>query len=81
MAIVKKYNEILNAELIAEEYYQKIASYNYESKKILELENSGISNQIHRRAEKYTQVNFQSYRLNLYSYLTFALRYQIVNDL
>ena len=75
---VKKYNEILNAELIAEEYYQKINS-NYKAGKsnLLEIERLAIQ---YTKELRYFSTYLHSYRLSLYSYLVFVLRYQLIND-
>ncbi len=75
---VKKYSELLNAELIAEEYYQKIvSSYNLSKSDNHEIEKLAIK--YTKELKKYTTY-LQSYRLNLNAFLTFALRFQIVND-
>ncbi len=75
---VKKYFEILNAELLAEEYYQNLVSnYNFTKSSNYEIETLAI--EYVKELKSYTN-KLQSYRLNLYAFLTYALRYQIVND-
>lgn len=75
---VKQYLEILNAELIAEEHYQTLVrSYNNTKLDYSKVEVLAI--QYTEELKRYSKY-LQSYRLNLYSFLVFAMRHQIVND-
>lgn len=75
---VKQYFEILNAELIAEEHYQTLVrSYNNTKLDYSKVELLAV--RYTEELKRYSS-HLQSYRLNLYSFLVFALRYQIVND-
>ncbi len=75
---VQKNIELLNAELIAEEYYQTIVSLNNNPKNNQqEIEKLAIS--YTKELKKITSY-LHSYRLNLNSFLIFVLRFQIVND-
>lgn len=75
---VNTYSKILNAELLAEEYYQDIA-VNYVNKKTLLPEMEAKAFQYSNELRKYTGI-MDSYRLNLNAYLVHTLRYEVVND-
>lgn len=75
---VKKYCELLNAELMAEEYYQSLVG-NYSLSKTTSRETETVAVEYTKELKQITK-KLSSYRLNLYSYLTFVLRYQMVND-
>lgn len=77
-AIVKKHWEILNAELLAEEYYHNIVS-NFINTKAANPKIEEMAVEYTTKLKKYTR-NLHSYRLNLYAFLVFVLRYQISND-
>lgn len=76
--IFKKYNNIYQAELLAEEYYGDIA-INY-------VNSQSTKPELKKIAEGYSKElrilvkNHNSYKLNLYNYLIFALCYEIEND-
>lgn len=75
----KDYLELLQAEMEAEEYYERLVLYSIKSgsSKKFDLENIAIE-----YTEKLKQgINkLESYRLNRYTYYVFVLRYQIVHD-
>lgn len=74
---VKKFSETLQAEIVAEEYRQRLST---------ELKSPKHNPaEIEQLAIKYTEElkgysHLQSYRLNLFSFLVFVYRYQVIND-
>lgn len=75
---VKRYQQILEAELIAEEYYA-ILSNKLTNTKAAKDNISTLAVTLSKNLKKETE-NLNSYRLNLYASMVYVLRYQVVND-
>lgn len=76
--IVKKYEKILMAELLTEEYRSNIASM-LESSKHSKADISKLANDYTNILKKETQ-GLNSYRLNLNARTIYAYRFEVVND-
>ena len=77
--LVTRYAEILQAELIAEQYYSNLTIH-FTRSKSSKPETIQIAKEFADELKSYTQ-KFYSYRLHLHAFLVFALRYQLENDL
>lgn len=76
--IVKKYIDILHAELLSEEYFIDLA-INFVKSRSTKMEIEDTATQYAEELRTYTN-KYDSFQLNLTAYNVFALRYQIVND-
>lgn len=77
-SIVRKYQKILQAELMAEELYTDLA-INFVNSRATKVEIESIAMDYESELLELIE-NFDSYRLNLFAYLAISLRYQISND-
>lgn len=84
--LTKEYVILLNAELEAEEYYERLA-HNFSTLRAMRLnkkkELTEQAIELSGFLRKYTdedKLNLKSHYLYLYAYLVYAMRYQIEND-
>ena len=77
-SLIRKYQKLLKAELIAEERYTSLAS-NYVKSRSSKYEIEEVAEKYETELRSLLEEN-ESYNLILYSYYLFALRYQVVND-
>ncbi len=75
---VETYQQILNAELMAEAYYQDLA-INFVNKKNILPEIESKAQRYSRELRPYTGV-MRSYKLNLHAYLIHVTQYELTND-
>ncbi len=75
---VHKYEKLLHAEMLAEEYYTRIAANFTQSRST----KTNILEEAARYAEELQELiqTRKSYRLYLFSYMVFVLRHEIAND-
>lgn len=76
--IVTKYSQIYQAELTAEEYYSDLM-INFTGSQSTKPELLGTAEKYYTHLRNLTK-KYSSYKMNLNSYLVFALRYEIKND-
>lgn len=77
-AYVKLYEKILDAELLAEEFYS-ISLSNFGITSMSKAEKSELFAEYSKVLLQKTK-GLQSYRLNLYARLVYVYRYQVIND-
>ncbi|MEM8907347.1 MAG: hypothetical protein AAGD05_05825, partial [Bacteroidota bacterium] len=78
-ALTQKYADLRQAELVADEYCQALGLFFVKSKSNANEELKQLAIQYEQDLRKYTD-HMHSFNLNLYSYLVYAMRYEIFHD-